>query len=75
MHYTPVTVRGSKVVTVCLDIKIAQLVAVSPQATLARGYAIVRDQHGDVVRSTTQTESGDALEVQVADGKFEVVKK
>ena len=50
----------------------AQLAAVSPQATLARGYAIVRDSTGAVVRSTTQVSADDGLFVQVADGQFEV---
>ena len=50
----------------------AQLLAVSPLATLARGYAIVRDVNGAVVRSSQQVDSGESLTVQVADGAFDV---
>ncbi len=48
----------------------AQLQAVGPQATLSRGYAIVRTENGRIVRSVDQVKTGDALDVQVADGRF-----
>ncbi len=48
-----------------------QLSGVNPQATLARGYAIVRHKDGTVVSSRLQVQKGDALQVQVADGVFE----
>jgi exodeoxyribonuclease VII large subunit len=48
----------------------AQLGAVSPLATLARGYAIVRHEDGRILRSINQVAAGDRLEVQVADGQF-----
>ena len=49
----------------------ARLVALSPQATLLRGYAIVRlAEGGDVVRSTGQVSAGDALTIRVHDGEF-----
>lgn len=47
----------------------AQLDALSPQATLGRGYAIVR-KGDDVVRAAVQVEGGDAISVLVADGTF-----
>ncbi|HSM56546.1 MAG TPA: exodeoxyribonuclease VII large subunit [Candidatus Sulfomarinibacteraceae bacterium] len=50
----------------------ARLRTVSPLATLSRGYAIVRREDGDIVRSTAQVMAGDALRVQVSDGKFVV---
>ena len=50
----------------------ARLTAVSPQATLARGYAIVRDANGRIVRTTQAVTSGEQLNVQVADGAFDV---
>lgn len=50
----------------------AQLQAVGPLATLARGYAIVRRPDGTVVRSIAQVTSHDSLQVQVADGEFAV---
>ena len=50
-----------------------QLTAVSPMATLGRGYAIVRDDNGRIVRSPANVQSGDPLTVQVRDGQFGVV--
>lgn len=51
----------------------AQLTTVSPMATLGRGYAIVRDDYGRIVRSPNDVHSGDALTVQVRDGQFGAV--
>jgi exodeoxyribonuclease VII large subunit len=49
----------------------SRLEALSPQATLNRGYAIIRnDASGVVVRSTLQVAAGDSLHVQVSDGDF-----
>ena len=52
-----------------LDMLHARVGALSPVATLERGYAIVRRAE-DVVRSTAQVETGDALSIRVADGTF-----
>jgi exodeoxyribonuclease VII large subunit len=46
-----------------------RLRALSPRATLDRGYAIVRSER-QIVRSASTVASGDALEVEVADGRF-----
>lgn len=51
---------------------LARLQAVSPQATLARGYAIVRRQDGQLVRRAAQVRPGETLQVQVSDGQFAV---
>ncbi|MFN2217590.1 MAG: exodeoxyribonuclease VII large subunit, partial [Anaerolineae bacterium] len=49
----------------------ARLATLSPQATLERGYAIVRlADSGEVVRSTGQVRTGDALAIRVQDGEF-----
>ncbi len=48
----------------------AQLHTVSPLATLARGYAIVRHEDGRLVRHASDAHSGDALQIQVSDGAF-----
>lgn len=48
----------------------ASLSAVSPLATLGRGFAIVRDADGRVLRSRLQARSGDRLTIQVSDGSF-----
>jgi exodeoxyribonuclease VII large subunit len=42
-------------------------------AVLRRGFALVRDSRGALVRSKTQAQTGVALEVEVADGRFVVV--
>jgi exodeoxyribonuclease VII large subunit len=47
-----------------------RLRALSPRATLERGYAIVRT-HDEIVRTTSAVSSGDEVEVEVADGRFE----
>ena len=46
-----------------------RLRALSPRSTLERGYAIVRGDEG-IVRSAASVTPGDALEVEVADGRF-----
>jgi len=47
----------------------ARLAALAPQATLERGYAIVRS--GDrVVRSPAEVTSGEQIDVLVAEGAF-----
>lgn len=45
-----------------------QLNAVSPLATLDRGYSIARDKNSDIVRSTDQTKPKDRLKVEVSNG-------
>ncbi len=46
-----------------------RLRALSPRATLNRGYAIVRADEA-IVRSATSVESGDRIDVEVGDGRF-----
>ncbi len=46
-----------------------RLRALSPSATLDRGYAIVRRQ-GELVRSAAAVAAGDTIAVEVADGRF-----
>lgn len=48
----------------------ARLAALSPAATLARGYAIVTAPDGHVVRTPSDTEQGDLLSVRVDGGSF-----
>ncbi|MCP9776196.1 exodeoxyribonuclease VII large subunit [Cyanobium sp. WAJ14-Wanaka] len=42
--------------------------ALSPQHLLARGFSLVRDQQGRLVRSVSQLELGDRLQIQLDDG-------
>jgi exodeoxyribonuclease VII large subunit len=54
----------------------ARLGALSPVATLERGYAIVRrSENGGVISSVEQVTPGDALTVRVRDGEFEAAVK
>jgi len=53
-----------------LDTLHARLGALSPVATLERGYAIVH-RGDELVRSSSQVDTGDAIDVRVADGGFE----
>jgi Exonuclease VII, large subunit len=46
--------------------------AVSPLATLDRGYAILFDAGGNVVRSVGATRVGDTLKARLADGELQV---
>ncbi len=55
-----------------LDAETGRLAALSPQATLERGYAIVRDPGGGVVVDATTVRAGQPLDVRVARGSFAV---
>jgi len=46
--------------------------ALSPLATLRRGYAVLQDAEGRVVTSVTEVEARDLLSVRVADGRIHV---
>jgi exodeoxyribonuclease VII large subunit len=52
-----------------LEHSAGRLRALSPSATLQRGYSIVRSGTG-IVRSSSAVSSGDAIDVEVADGRF-----
>ncbi|HEX7594006.1 MAG TPA: exodeoxyribonuclease VII large subunit, partial [Anaerolineae bacterium] len=55
---------------------VGQLVALNPDATLARGYAIVREkQTGRVVKRVAQVKRGADLAVRVSDGEFDATTK
>ncbi|MBN9430520.1 MAG: hypothetical protein J0H09_28845, partial [Burkholderiales bacterium] len=45
---------------------------VSPQAVLERGYAIVRDADGRIVRDSAQAPAGSGLAVTLARGELRV---
>jgi exodeoxyribonuclease VII large subunit len=50
----------------------AQLEMLNPQRTLERGYAIVRDGKGQIVRDPAQIKARDTLNVRLAGGSAEV---
>jgi exodeoxyribonuclease VII large subunit len=49
------------------------LQALSPQRLLERGFALVHQCDGQLVRSVRQVQAGDALQVMVADGRINTV--
>jgi len=48
----------------------SQLNTVSPLATLERGYAIVKDEHGTVIQDASTTQKGDVIESQLYKGRL-----
>ena len=71
--------RARRVLAACLDQHerdvagaLARVTALSPQATLDRGYAIVQRPDGTVVTATDGTAQGDPLAVRLADGALDV---
>lgn len=46
--------------------------ALSPQGTLDRGYAIVRDKNQNVVKTAKQVSSGEVLTIRLSDGEITV---
>ena len=51
---------------------VARLRALSPAATLARGYAIVQTADGQVLRDAAKAAEGDPLRVRLAEGELAV---
>ena len=51
---------------------VGSLRALSPAATLGRGYAVLRTHEGEVVRAPDQVEPGDQLEALLAQGRLVV---
>ena len=48
----------------------AQLGALNPLNVLARGYAVVRKEDGEVVRSVNQVTADELFTIRVSDGEF-----
>lgn len=51
----------------------ARVVALSPQATLDRGYAVVQRSSGAVVRAAPEVDAGEGLRVRLAVGELRVI--
>jgi exodeoxyribonuclease VII large subunit len=49
---------------------LARVRSLSPSATLTRGYAIVQDAAGQVLRSAAQTAAGQTVGIRLADGRL-----
>lgn len=56
-----------------LKTAVAQLNALSPLTVLSRGYGVIHDVDGRLVRSVKKLKSGDKLVITMTDGKFEAV--
>jgi exodeoxyribonuclease VII large subunit len=52
-----------------------QLQQLNPTSILERGFALIRNEDGRIVRSPRDAKKGATLQVRVAKGSFEVVKK
>lgn len=50
----------------------ARVVALSPAATLKRGYAVLQRRDGAAVRAADEVRDGEALRARVAEGEFRV---
>ncbi|CAB0151562.1 Exodeoxyribonuclease 7 large subunit [Pseudidiomarina piscicola] len=48
---------------------------VSPLQTIARGYAVVQNQQGELIRQPQQLGAGEAFSVKVAEGEFWATKQ
>lgn len=55
-----------------LQHQLARVRALSPAATLARGYALVQQADGTVLRDAAVVSGGERLAVRLADGRLEV---
>jgi exodeoxyribonuclease VII large subunit len=47
-----------------------RLLALNPLAVLARGFSVVTDEQGQVVRRVAQVQPGASVRVRVSDGRF-----
>ena len=67
-------VRGSSLVQPyehAVGVRAARLDGLSPLAILGRGYALARDERGNVVRRVSQTTAGEKMTVTVSDGTID----
>lgn len=71
------TDRAARALTYQLQLQRAQLVGLehrlvtlNPQSILARGYAIVTQEDGSLVRQVAQVHPGSRLNIRLSDGKF-----
>jgi exodeoxyribonuclease VII large subunit len=64
--------RGLQRETLKLRALARSLEAVSPLATVARGYSILTDAQGRLVRSVTQVEKGGPVSAQLGDGTLKL---
>lgn len=58
-----------------LELLQEKLVTLDPEAVLKRGYAVVRNQNGEIVRSRGKLNVGDELLVKLSEGEIKVEVK
>lgn len=46
----------------------ASVTALSPQSVLDRGYAVVQNEHGQVIKETSQVEEGETMHITIRSG-------
>ena len=51
----------------------AKLDALNPMKVLSRGYAVVQDSQGKIIRSIKETEAGQNLNIQISDGRLDCI--
>lgn len=51
----------------------AKLDALNPMKVLSRGYAVVQDSQGKIIRSIKETEAGQNLDIQISDGRLDCI--
>lgn len=49
-----------------------KLATLDPQAVLQRGYAVARDENGNIVRSSTELSPGEEILIQLSQGRVKV---
>lgn len=54
-----------------LQAQLQLLQSYNPQHTLARGYAIVKDEHGNILRSASEASPGSRIAAQLAEGEIQ----
>ena len=52
---------------------IVKIDSLSPLKTLSRGYSVVENNDGKVVKSVSQVNKNDKLQVTLTDGKINVI--
>lgn len=57
------------------SVAVGKLETLSPLAVLARGYAIVFDHQGRIIKRATDVQTGERLRIRLAEGEMDCVKE
>lgn len=69
--YNVLTMKVERYRSKCMQI-IAKLDALSPLKTLTRGYSVVQNKEGKVIKSVTEVKKDESLNLTLTDGKVKV---